>query len=547
MRIALAQINTTVGDLDGNGARIAEFHGRAAALGADLVLFPELALPGYPPQDLLLRSSFLEASERALEALAGRLRGPSALVGTVSRNARRPGRPLFNAAALLREGRVEAFFPKRLLPTYDVFDEDRYFEPGTEPGWFEAAGARVGVTVCEDIWNDADFWPDRRYSCDPVQDLKAARCSVIANLSASPWHIGKHRLRRAMLRTVARSEGVAVAQCNLAGGNDQLVFDGHSVAFGADGRLLHAAAGFDEGLAVVDIGGGPEAAEGNAVPDEADVVAALALGTRDYVRKCGFSDVIVGLSGGIDSALVAAIAARALGPEHVLGVSMPARVSSRGSLDDAAALAANLGIRYRVIGIEEAFQTVRGGLEPAFAGRAWDLTEENLQSRLRGLTLMALSNKFGALVLTTGNKSELAVGYCTLYGDMCGGLAVISDVPKTMVYRLARWINADAGREIIPRNSIEKAPSAELRENQTDQDTLPPYEALDAILEAYVERNESAASILAAGFAPETVRWVLRQVDRSEYKRQQAAPGLKVTTRAFGRGRRMPVAQRFAE
>jgi NAD+ synthetase len=544
MRLALAQVNPTVGAVRANAEMVAARYAEAVEAGAELVVFPELVLTGYPPQDLLLRPAFIDACERELDGLAARCGPVPMLVGAPTRNPARPGRALFNSAILLRAGAIAARYHKCLLPTYDVFDEDRYFEPGGEPGWFEAGDMKVGVTVCEDIWNDEDFWSERRYRRDPVKELAAAGCGLVVNLSASPWHRGKEILRRRMFETTCRTEGVALAYCNQVGGNDQLVFDGHSLVMDASGRLLAHGRGFAEQLLLAETGGPATSDEAPVQPEES-LFRALVLGTRDYVRKCGFSRVVIGLSGGIDSALVAAIATEALGAGNVTGISMPARISSAHSRDDAALLARNLGIRFESVGIEPVFQAALGQLGPLFAGCKADVTEENLQSRARGMTLMAFSNKSGALVLTTGNKSELAVGYCTIYGDMCGGLAVISDVPKTDVYRLAQWVNR-AG-EVIPQNTMTKAPSAELREDQTDQDTLPPYDVLDAILERYVERCEPVSGMIAAGFDPEVVRFVVRLVDLSEYKRQQAAPGLKVTTRAFGRGRRMPIAQRFIE
>lgn len=544
MRIALAQINTTVGDVRTNAARIAAYYKRAAEVGADLVLFPELTLTGYPPRDLLLRQAFIDDNLRVLDELAAGMTGPAALVGFAGHSEKRPGRPLTNAAAWIQGGRVEAVRCKSLLPTYDVFDEDRYFEPAPENSPVAMGSARLGVTICEDLWNDEDFWPERRYRRNPAADLQRQGIDLLVNLSASPWHLGKERTRLKMLSELAGKTGSPLAYCNLVGGNDELVFDGHSLIFNARGELLAQGRGFEEELVVAEI-------EGAARPvrplpgDEEAVYRALVLGLRDYAAKCGFQSVVLGLSGGIDSALVACLACEAFGPSHVLGVSLPSEFSSRGSLDDARSLAERLGIRYEVVPIQPPFDSVKQQLRTLFAGRPEDTTEENIQARLRGVTLMALSNKFGSLLLTTGNKSEMAVGYCTLYGDMCGGLAVISDVPKTMVYRVARWINRD--REIIPSNSITKPPSAELRPNQTDQDSLPDYEVLDAILEAYVVQGRSMDEIVAAGFDPEVVRRMLRLIDLSEYKRRQAAPGLKVTTKAFGMGRRMPIAQRFRE
>jgi NAD+ synthetase len=445
---------------------------------------------------------------------------------------------------LLQHGRVLARRAKTLLPTYDVFDEDRYFEPATENTPVEFNGRQIGLTICEDVWNDEDFWDDRRYRRNPAADLVQAGARILFNVSASPWHLGKNRTRRDMLANFAAKSRCPVAYCNLVGGNDELVFDGASLAFNRGGELVVEGARFAEDFLVLDLETAP-VVQPCPMADEEKIFKALVLGLHDYVHKCGFKSAVLGLSGGIDSALTAVIAVEALGRDHVRGVSLPSQFSSQGSLDDARRLAGHLGIRYDVIPIQSAFAVVREGLQGVFGGRAEDVTEENIQARLRGVVLMALSNKFGSLLLTTGNKSEIAVGYCTLYGDMCGGLAVIADVPKTMVYRIARWVNREG--EIIPQASITKAPSAELRPNQTDQDSLPPYEVLDAILEEYVVKCRAPAEIVHAGFDEATVRKVVRLIDLSEYKRRQAAPGLKVTTRAFGMGRRIPIAQRYRE
>jgi NAD+ synthetase len=550
MRIALAQINTTVGDFAGNEARILEAYARGAAAGADLVLCPELALSGYPPRDLVLRPEFLRRNRESLDRLAAATGKTGLLVGFVRTNETRPGREAANAAALARNGSIVAVRDKTLLPTYDVFDEDRYFEPAkqNQPVAFE--DRKLGVTICEDVWNDEDFWLERRYRPNPAMSLAAGGAEVIFNLSASPWHLAKERTRHAMLASLAQKAGRPVAYCNLVGGNDELVFDGQSVVFNAGGQLLAVGHAFREDFLVVDLATATPIGMPSAVEEEM-LHRALVLGTRDYLGKCGFRAAVLGLSGGIDSAVVACLAVAALGAENVRGLSLPSEFSSQGSLDDARELARNLGIRHDVVPIQTAFAAVKGQLKPLFEGRAEDTTEENIQARLRGVTLMAMSNKFGSLLLTTGNKSELAVGYCTLYGDMCGGLAVISDVPKTMVYRLARWINDDArrrlGRELIPQASITKPPSAELRPNQTDQDSLPPYDVLDDILERHVIRQSSAREIIGAGHDEATVRRVIRLIDGAEYKRRQAAPGIKVTTKAFGVGRRIPVAQRWRE
>ena len=544
MRIALAQINTVVGDVPGNESAILAAYRRGVEAGAELVLTPELALVGYPPRDLLLRPSLLRANLAALDRLAAATGEAGLVVGFVGEGERDTGRGLVNAVALLHRGRIAAVRAKTLLPTYDVFDEDRYFDAAAANAPVEFLGRRLGLTICEDVWNDADFWPRRRYRPDPAAALVAAGIDLLVNVSASPWHLGKESTRLAMLRTLAAKARVPVAYCNLVGGNDELVFDGRSLVFNASGGLLAEGAAFAEDFRVVETD-----VSGSMTPstpcEESQVFDALVLGTRDYLRKCGFRSAVLGLSGGIDSALVAVVAQAALGAENVRGLAMPSQFSSQGSVDDALALARNLGIRCDVVPIQAPFEAVKAQMRPLFEGRPEDTTEENIQARLRGVALMSMSNKFGSLLLTTGNKSELAVGYCTLYGDMCGGLAVISDVPKTLVYRISRWINRD--REVIPASSITKAPSAELRPNQTDQDSLPPYEVLDAILESYVVRHETPDQMRAAGLPDEAIRRVVRLIDFSEYKRRQAAPGLKVTTRAFGVGRRQPVAQKWRE
>jgi len=550
MRIAIAQLNLTVGDIAANERLILSAYQRGVEAGAELVVCPELSVTGYPPRDLLLRPAFVRASREAIQRLAAATGEVGLLVGFVDENPVRPGRPVFNAAALLQRGAVLAVRHKTLLPTYDVFDEDRYFEPATGNAPVEFNGRRIGITICEDIWNDADLWPERRYRPDPAADLAAAGAEILFNLSASPWHLGKERTRHELLHRLARRTGRPVVYCNLVGGNDELVFDGQSVAFDGQGRLLAQADPFAEDFRVIDV-----RAEGGQTPrifpSEELLHGALVLGTRDYLHKCGFKAAVLGLSGGIDSAVVACLAVSALGAGNVRGLSLPSQYSSQGSLDDARDLAAILGIGYDVVPIQPPFEAVKGQMHALFAGRAEDVAEENMQARLRGVILMAMSNKFGSRLLTTGNKSELAVGYCTLYGDMCGGLAVISDVPKTWVYRLARWINSDAVarglRPPIPEPTITKPPSAELRPNQTDQDSLPPYDVLDAILEQYVVDQRSPAEIRAAGFRPADVARVVKLIDGAEYKRRQAAPGLKVTTKAFGVGRRIPVAQRWRE
>ena len=540
MKIGLAQLNPTVGDLRGNFEKIASAYDRLVAAGADLVLTPELAITGYPPQDLVFKSRFVPETLATLERLHARVSKAPLLVGFVDRNEGR-GKPFHNAAALLESGQPIRKTYKSLLPTYDVFDEDRYFEPGRGAEPVVVCGTKVGVTICEDIWTE-HYLSRPLYDVEPVRGLIEKGAEIIVNLSASPFGLHKPAVRHEMVAALARTYQRPICYCNAVGGNDQLVFDGTSIAVNSSGALIAQLQSFREDEAIVDTEAGAtiEFREGE-MPE--DLFAALSLGVRDYLRKCDFKSAVLGLSGGIDSAVVATIAVDALGAENVVGVSMPTQYSSRGSIDDALALARNLGIKCFQIPIGKAFETFRAQFSEIFSGLPEDTTEENMQPRLRAMTLMALSNKFGHLLLTTGNKSELAVGYCTIYGDMAGGLAVISDVPKTLVYELARWINRK--REIIPRSTIDKPPSAELKPNQTDQDTLPPYEILDEILRLYVEENLSARDIVSRGFDEKTVRWVQRRVDLNEYKREQAAPGLKVTSRAFGLGRRMPIAQKF--
>ena len=543
MKIGLLQLNSTIGDFAANRKNLLTGYEKAVALGAEFVLAPELFLCGYPPRDLLLRDDFIDANLTALEETAKGVGAIPLCVGYVDRNLEKPGRALQNSAAVLQNGKIIWRTHKSLLPTYDVFDEDRYFEPVKSVAPFEFNGHKLGITICEDIWNDEDFWPERIYRRDPVKELISQGAEIILNISASPWHDGKERTRLEMLRRVARDEKIPLAQVNLVGANDELIFDGHSVALNSRGEPIAFGKGFAEDILVADLETGSVPQKIEQPPREQQIFSALSLGIRDYVRKCGLKYVILGLSGGIDSALVAALATDALGAENVLGVAMPARYSSEGSLHDAAALAKNLGIRYEVLPIEPSFLAVEKQLGGIFAGTKPNEAEENVQSRLRGVTLMALSNKFGALVLTTGNKSEIAVGYCTLYGDMNGALAPIGDVLKTDIYKIARWVNRE--RKIIPENSITKPPSAELRPNQKDQDSLPEYEILDAILELYVVKNLSKPEIIARGFAAAVVNDVINKINFSEYKRRQAAPGLKVSPRAFGMGRRIPIAQRF--
>ena len=544
MKIGLAQLNPTVGNLRGNQRRILDAYHELVARGAALVLTPELALTGYPPQDLVFKSRFVPQNLEVLADLHRAVGDVPLIVGFIDLNTG-PGQPFHNSAALLQRGLPIRKFHKSLLPTYDVFDEDRYFEPAKSVFPVEIGGVAFGITICEDIWTEK-YLPRHLYGCSPVESLVTQGAQIILNLSASPFGLGKAPRRAEMLCAVAARHEVPVVYCNAVGGNDQLVFDGHSLVIDAGGAVQTQLAPFAEDLAVIEIRNPePESRKPIFQSEPEELFHALVLGTRDYLHKCGFQSAVLGLSGGIDSAVTAVLAAHALGAENVLGVTMPTQYSSRGSIDDSLALARSLGIRCPEISIQRSFEVFREQFREIFAGLPEDTTEENMQPRLRGMTLMALSNKFGSLLLTTGNKSELAVGYCTLYGDMCGGLAVISDVPKTMVYRLAEWINRD--REIIPRATIEKPPSAELKPDQRDQDTLPPYEILDPILELYVEQQLSAAEIIARGFEEKTVRWIVRRVDLNEYKRAQSVPGLKVTSRAFGLGRKMPVAQRFVE
>jgi NAD+ synthase (glutamine-hydrolysing) len=542
MKIGFAQINATVGDLSGNCDLIIAAYERLAAAGAELVLTPELAITGYPPQDLVFKSRFVPENLAILEKLHARVGQAALLVGFVDRNEGR-GKPYRNAAALLERGKPIRKIHKSLLPTYDVFDEERYFEPANRVEPLDIHGKKIGVTICEDIWTE-HYLPRPLYDCEPVRSLVEQGAEIIVNLSSSPFSLHKPAIRYELVAGLARAYQRPICYCNLVGGNDQLVFDGDSIAVNPAGNLIAQLAAFREDEKVVDTDSTDTIAFREPKTAE-QIFAALSLGLRDYCRKCNFHSAVVGLSGGIDSAVTAVIASDALGPENVTGVSMPSPYSSRGSIEDARALARNLGIKLLEIPISDAFRDFKSQFKEIFKGLPENETEENMQPRLRAMTLMALSNKFGHLVLSTGNKSELAVGYCTLYGDMAGGLAVISDVPKTIVYELARWINRQ--REIMPRSTIDKAPSAELKPNQKDQDTLPPYEILDEILQLYVEENLSARDIIARGFDETTVRWVQRRVDLNEYKREQAAPGLKVTSRAFGIGRKMPIAQRYVD
>lgn len=543
MKIALAQLNPTVGDFAGNSANILAFAQRAAKQGADLVVFSELCLCGYLPMDLIERPQFIDRNERELACLAKQVPIPS-IVGYAARATGSTGKSAANAAAVLAGGEIQFVQHKMLLPTYDVFDESRYFQPAAAQNAFSLGGQNLGITICEDIWNDKTFWAKPLYERDPVAELVAKGANVIINISGSPYTIHKRALRLDMLRALARSHGKPVLYVNQVGGNDSLVFDGGSVAVLPDGKIPAQASSFEEDLVIFDTETNSGDLHVQPETEMHSVLRALVCGTRDYVCKSRFHSVVVGLSGGIDSSVVAAIAVAALGRENVLGVSMPGPYSSEGSRADARQLAQNLGIEFLTIPISPVFESYRSALAGPFRGLPQDVTEENLQARVRGNYLMALSNKFGSMVLSTGNKSEMAVGYCTLYGDMAGGLAMLSDVPKTMVYALAELINRD--RELIPRASIEKPPSAELRPNQTDQDSLPPYEVLDRILRAYIEDVKSPEEIAHDyGFDLELVRSVAGKVDRNEYKRRQAPPGLKITSRAFGLGRPFPIVQKF--
>jgi NAD+ synthase (glutamine-hydrolysing) len=550
MKIGFAQINPTVGDLRGNFDKIWHAYERLSAKGADLVLTPELALTGYPPQDLVYKSRFVPETLEMLDQLRRQIGNAAMLVGYVDRNAGK-GKPFHNAAALLERGKPIRKTFKSLLPTYDVFDEDRYFEPAATVEPYDVDGTKVGVTICEDIWTE-HYLPRPLYDVEPVKSLVEQGAELIVNLSASPFGLHKPGVRREMVGALASAYKRPIFYCNAVGGNDQLVFHGNSIAVNPEGNLIAQLASFTEDEAIID-SRSAKTIEFQERPAPEDLFAALSLGLADYLRKCNFRSAVLGLSGGIDSAVVAVIAADALGPENVVGVAMPTQYSSPGSVTDARDLAKNLGIKYLEIPITNTFADFKGQFGDIFRGLPEDTTEENMQPRLRAMTLMALSNKFCHLLLSTGNKSELAVGYCTIYGDMAGGLAVISDVPKTMVYQLAHWINSEYARrlgrkdEIIPISTIKKPPSAELKPNQTDQDTLPPYEILDEILRLYVEENLSARDIIGRGFDEKTVRWVQRRVDLNEYKREQAAPGLKVTSRAFGVGRRMPIAQKYVD
>jgi NAD+ synthase/NAD+ synthase (glutamine-hydrolysing) len=541
VKIALGQINTTIGDFSGNSGKIIQFARRALAGGAGLAVFPELAICGYPPRDLVENPAFIRRNREMLQRIADETRGIAVVCGLATPAHADTGKRVMNSAGMTRDGQVVFTQSKMLLPTYDVFDESRNFAPADHQELLPFCGRQVALTICEDAWNDKSFWNRRLYGVDPVEELMRRGGNLLLNISASPFYVGKRELRQNMLAALATRHGVPVVMVNLVGGNDSLIFDGSSLVIAPDGRVVAQGKSFEEDLIFFDTEAVAGEAHATVEGLEASVYSALVLGTRDYVRKCGFHRVIVGLSGGIDSALTAAIAADALGPQNVTGVGMPGPYSSRGSIDDARALAGNLGVRFELVRITEIFDTYLKALKPVFAGREEDVTEENVQARIRGALLMALSNKFGGMVLSTGNKSELAVGYCTLYGDMVGGLAVISDVPKTLVYRLAHYVNSQ--KPVIPRSTLDKPPSAELRPNQQDTDSLPAYEILDTILEDYIEDCKNGEQIAAErNFDTNLVQQVIRMVERSEYKRQQAAPGLKISEKAFGVGRRFPIA-----
>jgi NAD+ synthetase len=545
MRIALAQINTTVGDFNGNVRLILTAAAEAKSRGAELCLFPEQCLPGYPAHDLLERTQFIDANLAALDKVVQNAPDIGLVVGFAERTGKQIGKGLYNSAALIHRGKIISVHRKSLLPTYDVFDEQRYFDPAPGLQVAEFQGVKLGVTICEDLWNDREFWSHRLYDRDPAAELKAAGAKLLLNISASPFTLEKRRLRREMLTAAAMDYRLPVLFCNSVGGNDELVFDGASLAVAPDGAVWAQAAEFRDDLVIVDAAAGRGDVHPLVSDDDEAALEALVLGTRDYAHKCGFKSAILGLSGGVDSALAAVIGARALNPENMEVVLMPSPYSSPGSVSDALELAQNLGLKHRLIPIDHILAAYLEDLKTAFAGREPDVTEENIQARIRGNIVMALSNKFGHLVLSTGNKSELATGYCTLYGDMAGGLALLSDIPKTMIYRLCAAVNRQ--REIIPRAILEKAPSAELKPNQIDQDTLPPYDLLDTLIERHVVGGLDGPALEKDGFDPTLVRRILEMVRRSEYKRRQAAPGLKVTSKAFGYGRRVPLASAAAD
>ena len=545
MKIGIAQINTTVGDLAGNKTLILKAYQRLCASGAELIIFPELAVCGYPPRDLLFKSRFVTDTEATLREIASETGSVPAVIGYVEKRAENAiGRPFHNSAAWCESGKVKAIGRKSLLPNYDVFDEERYFEPATAPTVFEWKDKRIGLTICEDIWVHPEVPTSRHYSEEPVETLSKRSLDLLLNLSASPWHLGKNEAREPLVQYAADRCKCPVVYCNAIGGNDELIFDGGSLVAHPERGLIAGLAAFRAEERIVDLySSKPNISEHFNPTGNAATHDALVLGLRDYAHKSGFRKALIGLSGGIDSAVVAALAAEAFGHENVIGIALPSAISSQHSRDDAAALAANLGIHYHEVAIADTVSAAEAALGPLFEGLSADVTEENIQARARGLLLMAMSNKFGALLLTTGNKSEISVGYCTLYGDMCGGLAVISDLPKMKVYALARYMNRE--REVVPVNTIEKPPSAELRPDQKDEDSLPPYPVLDAILRLYIEEGLSRVEIVEMGYERAVVEDIVRKVDLNEYKRKQAAPGLKATPLAFGVGRRIPIVQKY--
>ncbi len=544
MKVAAAQINSTVGDIQGNLQKILTGLGRAKELGAQVVLFPEMCITGYPPRDLLDRGWFVDANLNALSELAPKVKGLTAIVGYVEKNVSSEGRPLYNAAAVIENGEISYVTYKSLLPTYDVFDEDRYFEPAAGVTPVKIENQRAALTICEDIWTDEVCGPRKLHHKDPLAEMAKKKIQLVFNIAASPWHVGKDKQRTELLQNQAKQYSVPVVFCNQVGGNDELVFDGNSLAVDAKGEIIAHAKPFEEDIILIDLDYGAGDMRGQSLSDAEATYRALVVGTRDYAHKCGFKQAILGLSGGIDSAVVAAIAAEALGPENVLAIAMPSQHSSEASKTDAETVARTLGIKFNTLPIQGLFDAYLAEYKRMFGNRAQDVTEENLQARIRGNLLMSYSNKVGFLVLSTGNKSELSTGYCTLYGDMCGGLGAISDVPKTLVYRIAREV-VNKDREVIPQSILSKAPSAELKPNQKDTDTLPEYDALDPILEKYIERHLSPDEIVKQGHPKEAVEKAVRLVEKAEYKRRQAAPGLKVTTKAFGIGRRYPIARKY--
>ena len=546
MKVAMAQMNPTVGDVTGNLALVEKALRQCAPQKPDLVVFPELFLVGYPPRDLLERADFVQHCQEAvqrLQEISGAYQETGILVGTVTPTRRAAGNGLYNSALLIHQGSVLFRQHKSLLPTYDVFDESRYFDPAPEVETMPFRGQVLGISICEDAWNDPEFWPRRGYPVDPIEILARRKATVLINISASPFSVGKEQVRFRLIRSHARKHEMPFILVNQVGANDELIFDGRSLFIDARGEAVEVFPPFREHLAVIGTSAAGDPRQYVPQDDVESIHQALVLGIRDYARKCGFTKAALGLSGGIDSSLLCCLAAEALGPENVLGVAMPSRYSSQASLDDARHLAEELSVNFRVIPIDDLFTGYLETLKEDFHDTQPDVTEENIQARIRGNILMALSNKLGNLVLSPGNKSEMAVGYCTLYGDMSGGLSVLSDVPKTMVYQLARHINRDGN--VIPEEILKKDPTAELKPDQKDRDTLPPYDVLDAILRLYVDEGRPVKDIVAQGFDPETVSWVIQAVNRNEYKRRQAAPGLKVTSKAFGMGRRMPIAAKY--